>query len=115
MDGKIHDKLGEVSIADEVIASIAGLAATETRGVYALAGNILHDQITYSGSKSLSKSVRVRVDENAVSLKVALVLDGSVPIPVVSKDAAERVRNAVESMTGMNVEDLRITIAGVKA
>ncbi|MBQ2136665.1 MAG: Asp23/Gls24 family envelope stress response protein, partial [Selenomonas sp.] len=52
MDGKIHEKLGEVSIADEVIASIAGLAATETRGVYALGGNILHDQITFSRSKS---------------------------------------------------------------
>ncbi|MBR0086321.1 MAG: Asp23/Gls24 family envelope stress response protein [Lachnospiraceae bacterium] len=115
MDGKIHEKLGEVSIADEVIASIAGLAATETRGVYALGGNILHDQITFSRSKSLSKSVRVHVDGNAVSLKVALVLDGSVPIPVVSKDAAERVRNAVESMTGMEVEDIRITVAGVKA
>ena len=113
MDVKIHEKLGEVRIADEVIAAIAGLAATEARGVSSLGGGIVHDQITYSGSKSLGKSVRVNVSDNSVSLKLALVLDGTVPIPQVSADASERVRNAVESMTGMAVDDVRITIAGV--
>jgi len=113
MDVKMHEKLGEVRIADEVIASIAGLAATEARGVSALAGGIVHDQITLTGSKALSKAIRVTVDENSVSLKLYLVLDGTVPIPAATGDASERVKNAVESMTGMKVERIRITVSGV--
>lgn len=113
MDKKMNEKLGDVRIADEVIAAIAGLAATEAKGVTSLAGGILHDQITYSGSRSLSRCVRVSVDDNEVEVKLALVLDGSVPVPEVSEDAGERVKNAIESMTGMVVTDIKITIAGV--
>ena len=113
MDKKVNDKLGEVRIADEVIAAIAGLAATEAKGVASLAGGIVHDQITYSKSRSLSRCVRVSVDDNEVAVKLALILDGSVPVPEVSEDAGDRVRNAVESMTGLTVSDIKITIAGV--
>ena len=114
MDVKIHEKLGDVRIADEVIASIAGLAATEAKGICALAGDIAHDQITHSGSKSLLKAVKVDVDDNVVALRIALIVDGSVPIPDAAKDASERVKNAVESMTGMEVGELKVTIAGVR-
>ena len=106
--------IGTVKVADEVVAIIAGLAATEVRGVAHLAGNITNALVARVGVKKLSHSVRVEVLENMVTIDLALEVDLGCSIPEVSLQVQEKVKNAVENMTGMKVTDVNIQIAGVK-
>lgn len=106
--------IGTVKVADEVVAIIAGLAATEVKGVAHLMGNITNDMVARVGVKKLSHSVRVEVLENMVTIDLALEIDLGCSIPEVSLQVQEKVKNAVENMTGMKVTDVNIQIAGVK-
>ena len=102
--------LGEVKIADEVVAIIAALAATEVEGVASMAGNITNDLIARLGMKNLSRGVKVDVLEGIVTVSLALVLKYGYNIMDVSAKIQEKVKAAVENMTGLTVN---IRIAGV--
>lgn len=108
-----QEKIGEVRIADEVVAIIAGLAATEVEGVAAMAGNATREIIERMGMKSLSKGVSVEVIDSTVSVKLSLNLEYGHSIPEVCAKVQERVKSAIENMTGLEVLDVNITIAGV--
>jgi len=113
---KIHEdgKVGEVQIADEVVATIAGLAATEVKGVsttFANAANELTGKL--SGKKNLSKGVKVLVSPDSVSVDMALTLDYGYGIPETAKQVQEKVKLAIETMTGLLVKEVNIRIAGV--
>ena len=106
--------LGEVKIADEVVAIIAALAATEVDGVASMAGNITNELISRLGMKNLSKGVKVDVLEGVVTVSLALNLKYNYSIMDVSAKVQERVKNAVENMTGLEVADVNIRVAGVE-
>ena len=106
--------LGEVKIADEVVAIIAALAATEVDGVASMAGNITNELISRLGMKNLSKGVKVDVLEGVVTVSLALNLKYNYSIIDVSAKVQERVKNAVENMTGLEVADVNIRVAGVE-
>ena len=107
------DKLGEVQIADEVVAIIAGLAATEVEGVDSMAGNITNELVGKLGMRNLSKGVKVDVTEEHVSVDLSLNLKYGYNIPEVCEKVQERVKTAIENMTGLSVLDVNIKIAGV--
>ena len=107
------DKLGEVQIADEVVAIIAGLAATEVDGVDSMAGHITNELVGKLGMKNLSKGVKVDVTEDHVSVDLSLNLTYGYNIPEVSEAVQDRVKSAIENMTGLSVLDINIKIAGV--
>lgn len=107
------DKIGEVRIADEVVAIIAGLAATEVEGVDSMAGNITNELVGKLGMKNLSKGVKVDVTEEHVSVDLSLNLKYGYNIPDVSERVQDRVKSAMENMTGLTVLDVNIRIAGV--
>ena len=113
---KIHDNgsLGEVQIADEVVAIIAGLAATEVEGVDSMAGNITNELVGKLGMKNLSKGVKVDVLEDVVCVDLALNIEYGFNILETSKKVQERVKNAIENMTGLNVSDVNVRIASVE-
>ena len=106
--------LGEVKIADEVVAIIAALAATEVDGVASMAGNITNEVIGKLGIKNLSKGVKVDVLEGVVTVSLALNLKYDYSIMEVTKKVQEKVKNAVENMTGLEVADVNIKVAGVE-
>ena len=106
-------KLGEVKIADEVVAMIAGLAATEVEGVDSMAGNITNELVGKLGMKNLSKGVKVEVSEEHVSVDLSLNMKYGYSLPAVSEKVQERVRTAIETMTGLTVLEVNIKIAGV--
>ena len=106
--------LCEVKIADEVVAIIAALAATEVDGVASMAGNITNELISRLGMKNLSKGVKVDVLEGVVTVSLALNLKYNYSIMDVSAKVQERVKNAVENMTGLEVADVNIRVAGVE-
>ena len=105
--------IGEVRVADEVVAIIAGLAATEIEGVEAMAGNITNELVSKLGMKNLSKGVKVSVEEKTVTVDLALNIQYGYEIPAVSKKVQERVKSAIETMTGLEVVAVNIKIAGV--
>ena len=104
---------GEIKIADEVVAIIAALAATEVEGVASMAGNITNELIGKLGMKNLSKGVKVDVLEGIVTVSLALNLKYNYSIVEVSARVQEKVKNAIENMTGLTVADVNIRIAGV--
>ncbi|MCI9492530.1 MAG: Asp23/Gls24 family envelope stress response protein [Lachnospiraceae bacterium] len=107
------DNLGEVRIADEVIAIIAGLAATEVEGVSSMAGNITNELVSKLGMKNLSKGIKVDIKENVVRADVALNIRFGYAIPEVSLKVQERVKSAIENMTGLEVSSVNVRIASV--
>ncbi|MCI8490754.1 MAG: Asp23/Gls24 family envelope stress response protein [Lachnospiraceae bacterium] len=108
-----EDKLGEVKIADEVVAIIAGLAATEVDGVSSMAGNITNELVSKLGMKNLSKGIRVNVAEGVVRVDVALNIAYGYAIPDVSSKVQEKVKTAIENMTGLEVSVVNVRIASV--
>ena len=106
--------MGEVKIADEVVASIAALAATEVEGVASMAGNITNELISRLGMKNLSKGVKVDVLEGVVTVSLALNMKYNYSIMDVSAKVQEKVKSAVENMTGLEVADVNVKVAGVE-
>ena len=107
------EKLGEVKIADEVVAMIAGLAATEVEGVDSMAGNITNELVGELRMKNLNRGVKISVDDDHVSVELSLNMKYGYSIPDVSEKVQERVRTAIETMTGLTVLEVNIKIAGV--
>ncbi len=106
--------MGEVKIADEVVAIIAALAATEVEGVASMAGNITNELISKLGMKNLSKGVKVDVLEGVVTVSLALNMKYNYSIMDVSAKVQEKVKSAVENMTGLEVADVNVKVAGVE-
>ena len=113
---KVYEKdtIGEVQIADEVVAIIAGLAATEVEGVDSMAGNVTNELVSRLGMKNLSKGVKVEVTEEHVSVVLSLNIKYGYSIPAVCETVQEKVKNAIENMTGLEVADVNIRVAGVE-
>ena len=105
---------GEVKIADEVVAIIAALAATEVEGVASMAGNITNELISRLGMKNLSKGVKLDVLEGVVTVSLTLNLKYNYSVVEVSGKVQEKVKNAIENMTGLEVADVNIKVAGVE-
>ena len=108
-----NGNMGQVQIADEVVAIIAGLAATEVEGVASMAGNITNELVSKLGKKSLSKGIRVKVEDGIVNVNVALNIPYGYSVPKTCKKVQEKVKAAIENMTGLEVEKVDIQIANV--
>lgn len=108
------EDVGQVQIADEVIAVIAGLAATEVDGVQQMSGNITNEIVSKLGMKNLSKGVKVSIDGEQVDVNLNLILQYGVSIPKTSKEVQEKVKGAIETMTGLTVNEVNIRIAGIQ-
>ncbi len=107
--------LGNVQIADEVIAVIAGLAAGEVTGVAALSGNISTELAVKLGKKTPAKGVKVELGNGEVKVEISLIVLYEYNIPDVASKVQDKVKQAIETMTGLNVTKVNIKIAGVKA
>ena len=107
------DQLGEVKIADEVVAIIAGLATTEVEGVASMAGNITNEIVSKLGMKNLFKGIMVEVMDGEVKVDVAINIDYGFSIPEVSAKVQDRIKSTIENMTGLNVAVVNVRIASV--
>ena len=107
------DQVGDVRIADEVVAIIAGLATTEVEGVSSMAGNITNEIVSRLGMKNLSKGILVEVMENEVKVDVAINIAYGYSIPEVSAKVQDKVKSAIENMTGLTVSVVNVRIASV--
>lgn len=106
----------EVKIAGDVIATIAGLAATEIEGIASMQGNLTNELVGKLGMKNLTKGVTIQFDEDGTSVHVALavIMKYGYSIPKVCKAVQDRVKAAIENMAGLKVMDVNINIVGVE-
>lgn len=105
--------VGEVQIADDVVAMIASLAASEIEGVYPAAGNITNELMAKVGVKKLTKGVRVDLQESGVTVDLAINMDYGYNIPATCQQVQNKVKVAIENMTGLVCNCVNIRIAGV--
>lgn len=108
-----NENIGTVKIADDVVAMIAGLAATEVEGVSAMAGNITNELMGKAGVKRLTKGVKVDVLEKNVTVDLAVMMEYGYNIPATCQKVQTKVKTAIENMTGLHVSDVNIRIASV--
>lgn len=107
---------GEVNITDEVLAGIAGLAASEVEGVDSLTGNLTSDIIAKAGMNKLSKGVRVLGEnDGTVAVRLSLNMKYGYEIPKICESVQEKVKSTIENMTGLTVSGVDIRIATVNA
>lgn len=106
-------ELGVIQIADEVVAIIAGLAATEVEGVSSMAGNITNELVAKLGMKNLAKGVKVELLDKSVVIVVAINVAFGISVPEVSRKVQEKIISAVETMTGLTVAEVNVKIAGI--
>ena len=108
-----EDNIGVVQIADDVVAMITSLAATEVEGVSAMAGNITNELMSKVGVKNLTKGVKVEVNEGVVKVDIAVTVEYGYNIPATCGKVQNKVKAAIENMTGLTCSDVNIRIAGV--
>ncbi|SDH78769.1 Uncharacterized conserved protein YloU, alkaline shock protein (Asp23) family [Pseudobutyrivibrio sp. 49] len=105
---------GGVNISEEVVGIIAGLGAVEVEGVESLAGNLTADNISKAGQGKLAKAIRVvDSDPGKIVVRMAINMKYGYEIPKVSGMVQEKVKQAVETMTGLVVTAVDIRIATV--
>lgn len=103
----------DVQIREEVIAIIAGLAATEIEGVACMAGGITNEIVEKLGRKNLSAGVQVRRKDGLIITDLFLVVEMGCNIPEVGRKVQEKVKTAIETMTGLRVGEVNIHISNV--
>ena len=118
---EVTDNQGEVTlentnikIADDVIAVIAGAAASEVPGVSSMAGGFAGGiSEVFSGKKNFAKGIKVEAGEKETKIDVNIVVEYGVRIPDVAFEIQNRVKKAVEGMTGLKVVEVNVHIQGV--
>ena len=108
------ENIGAVKIADDVVAMIASLAASEVEGVSAVGNNLTNDLMSKVGVKNLAKGVKVDVKESKVIVDVVVSMEYGFYIPATSRKIQDKVKAAIENMTGLSCAEVNIRIAGVK-
>jgi len=107
------DEYGKVLFSDDVVATIAGLAATDVKGVAAMSGGIANGIAEKLGRKSLAKGVKVQVGEKEAAVDLYIIVDYGVKVPEVAWNIQESVKKAIETMTGLSVIEVNIHVQGV--
>jgi uncharacterized alkaline shock family protein YloU len=110
---KVIDDGGKISFDDEVIAIIAGIAATEVEGVAAMSSGIAGGIAEKLGMRNLSKGVKVEVGEKETAIDLYIIVEYGCRIPEVAWNIQENVKKAVESMTGLKVVEVNIHVQGI--
>lgn len=115
-DVKLNDNPnGTVSFATEVVATIAGLAATEVDGVASMispsAG--IADMFSRKSNRNLTKGVRIDLDDNRVSVDITITVDYGSPVPDVARNIQENVKKAIETMSGLDVKNVDVHVTGI--
>ena len=106
---------GTVSFATEVVATIAGLAATEVDGVASMSSPSagFADMFSRKNTRNFTKGVRIDLDGNKVTVDITIVVDYGSPVPDVARSIQENVKKAIETMSGLDVRSVDVHVSGI--
>ena len=106
---------GTVSFATEVVATIAGLAATEVDGVASMSSpsSGFADMFSRKNTRNFTKGVRIDLDGNKVTVDITIVVEYGSPVPDVARNIQENVKKAIETMSGLDVRSVDVHVSGI--
>ena len=104
---------GKVQIADDVVAMIASLAASEVQGVEVPAGNITNELMSKVGVGKLTKGIKVDIVEGKLQIHIAITVAYGLNIPATCHKVQKKVKTTVENMTGLECTDVNVRIVAV--
>lgn len=108
------EELGEIRISSDVVSVIASNAAMEVEGIASLGGGIAGNISQVLGRKNPFRGIKVEVTENRdVNIDLHIVVEYGARIPEVAWKLQERIKQNVEQMTGLHVEEINIHVQGV--
>ena len=107
------EELGNIHISEEVLAGIAAAATLEVEAVSGLAANLGSDLAELLGKKNLAKGVRVKMEEEKVEVELSVLMAYGHTIPEMGKNVQDAVKNAIESMTSLDVAAVNVNVAGI--
>ena len=103
-----------IKIASDVIAVISGVAVSEVKGVFAMAGGFAGGiSEVLKGKKNLAKGIKVETENNKAKIDVNIIVEYGARIPDVAFEIQNRVKKSVEEMTGLKVEEVNVHVQGV--
>lgn len=108
-----NKKIGEISIADDVIGIIASLTVTEIEGVYSMSGGFARGLANVLGNSDLSRGVKIEKDNKSVKLELYLILEYEYSIPDLAWRIQDKVKRTIEAMTDLHVIEVNIHVQGV--
>ncbi|HOA15001.1 MAG TPA: Asp23/Gls24 family envelope stress response protein [Bacillota bacterium] len=115
MARELKTALGQITISDDVIAAISGMAAHESYGLVGMASRTLTDGIAdLLGIENISKGVEVKIDGDQVKINLFVIVEYGTRVTEVAKNVIDKVKYVVEAMTGLSVSEVKITVQGVR-
>ena len=109
----VFESNGNVNIADEVVAVIASLAASEVKGVAGMAGGVAGGFAELLGKKNLSKGVRILNEDGKITLSLTIIVEYGAKIPNVAWEVQEKVKSEVENMTDLEIAAVNVAVEGI--
>lgn len=107
------ENIGRIRISEQVVAVIAGIAATEVEGVESLVGNITNEIVAKMGIKNLSRGIRLKMVDDTVFVQITVNIRYGYSIPEISRNIQEKVSQAIENMTGLSVAEVNVIVSDV--
>lgn len=105
--------LGKVEIAPEVIEVIAGLAATEVEGLYAMRGNLASGVAEALGKKTHNKGVKVELTNEGITIDVYCIINFGSSIPQIAQKLQTNIRQTLRNMTQLEISEINIHVVGI--
>jgi uncharacterized alkaline shock family protein YloU len=107
------EDVGEIQIADDVVSAIAAIAANEVAGVHSMASGLAGGIAEMLGKKNLSKGIKVEINDNTAVIDIYIIIEYGCKISDVAQNIQEKVKNSIETMTGIEVSMVNIHVQGV--
>ena len=107
------ENIGRIRNSEQVVAVIAGIAATEVEGVESLVGNITNEIVAKMGIKNLSRGIRLKMVDDTVFVQITVNIRYGYSIPEISRNIQEKVSQAIENMTGLSVAEVNVIVSDV--
>jgi uncharacterized alkaline shock family protein YloU len=104
---------GNIQISDDVVATIAGLAALETPGIAAMSGGLSDDWVKMLSGKNVQKGVSVKVGEVEAAIDLRVIVVYGMKIHEVCHQLQVNIRDAVQNMTGLSVVEINVNVEEV--
>ncbi len=110
-----ENNFGDLVVSDEVLGVIANIATKNIEGVAALSGgNFGTDLTEMLGMKNATKGIKVILEENMIKAEVYIEVFYGFKVNEVAFQVQKNVKESIENMTGINVQDVNVYVTGVK-
>jgi len=115
MECKIKNDIGTIYITEEVMLKVVGYAAIGCYGIVAMSSKRAKDGLVeWLGRESLSKGVQLRMVDDMIDVDLFIIVEYGISVAEVCKAIVQTVKYMLESMTGVKVRRVNISVEGIR-